>query len=151
MHKSLEGRHMIRRTRSSHRGSGAALLAWLSVALMLVVQPTVSWASVIDVNQFSLFFWSPAVDTTINGTSSLQQDIIIGPNNLSGGPFTDFISQGFSVTVANNLNAANLGTIGVVITNSTGTTFPSANLIALLDADFLSRHGTSNNNADSSG
>ena len=133
---------MIRRPRSSRMASGAALLVWLSFALMLVVQPMAAWATTIDINQFSLYLWSPGVDTSINGTSALQHDIILGPNNLSGGPFTDFTTQGFNVSVTNNLNASNLGTISVTITNTTGT-FNPAVLIALLDADMVSGHGSS--------
>src|SRR6266581_4777922 len=83
---------MFRRITSSRMGLGAALLVWLSFALMLVVQPTAAWALTIDINQFSLYFWSPAVNTAINGSSTLQQDLIIGPNNLSGGPYTDIVS-----------------------------------------------------------
>src|SRR5213594_211141 len=142
---------MFRRMRSSRMGLGAALLVWLSFALMLVVQPTAAWALTIDINQFSLFLWSPAVDTAINGTSALQQDIIIGPNNLSGGPFSDFISQGFSVSVTNGLNANNLGTVSITVGNPTGTAFAPANLIALLDADIVSTPGGADNNQDSSG
>src|SRR3989442_7503547 len=96
---------MFRRITSSRMGLGAALLVWLSFALMLVVQPTAAWALTIDINQFSLFLWSPAVNTAINGTSALQHDIIIGPNNLSGGPFSDLISHCIRVSVNNKLNA----------------------------------------------
>src|SRR6266566_539493 len=142
---------MFRRITSSRMGLGAALLVWLSFALMLVVQPTTAWALTIDINQFSLFLWSPAVNTAINGTSALQQDIIIGPNNLSGGPFSDFISQGFSVSVTNGLNANNLGTVSITVGNPTGTAFAPANLIALLDADIVSTPGGTDNNQDSSG
>jgi len=142
---------MFRRITSSRMGLGAALLVWLSFALMLVVQPTTAWALTIDINQFSLFLWSPAVNTAINGTSALQQDIIIGPNNLSGGPFSDFISQGFSVSVTNGLNANNLGTVSITVGNPTGTAFAPANLIALLDADIVSTPGGADNNQDSSG
>ena len=142
---------MFRRITSSRMGLGAALLVWLSFALMLVVQPTAAWALTIDINQFSLFLWSPAVNTAINGTSALQQDIIIGPNNLSGGPFSDFISQGFSVSVTNGLNANNLGTVSITVGNPTGTAFAPANLIALLDADIVSTPGGADNNQDSSG
>src|SRR5262245_37523382 len=142
---------MFRRMTSSRMGLGAALLVWLSFALMLVVQPTAAWALTIDINQFTLFLWSPAVDTGINGTSVLQQDIIIGPNNLSGGPFSDFISQGFSVSVTNGLNANNLGTISITVGNPTTTPFAPANLIALLDADIVSAPGGADNNQDSSG
>src|SRR2546425_3689437 len=142
---------MFRRITSSRMGLGAALLVWLSFALMLVVQPTTAWALTIDINQFSLFLWSPAVNTAINGTSALQQDIIIGPNNLSGGPFSDFISQGFSVSVTNGLNANNLGTVSITVGNPTGTAFDPANLIALLDADIVSTPGGADNNQDSSG
>jgi len=142
---------MIRRTHSSRMGPGAALLVWLSFALMLVVQPVAAWALSMDINQFSLFLWSPAVNTSINGTSALQQDIMIGPNNLSGGPFADFISQGFTVSVINSLNSSNYGTIGISITNPTGTTFAPANLIALLDADIVSSSGGTDNNHDHSG
>ena len=60
---------MLRRIFSSRMGSGAALLVWLSLVLTLVVQPRAAWALTIDINQFSLFLWSPAVDTGINGTS----------------------------------------------------------------------------------
>src|SRR5437660_1608214 len=112
---------MFRRLCTSRMESGALLLAWLSFALMLVVQPRAASALSIDINQFSLFLWSPAVNTAINGTSALQQDIIIGPNNLSGGPFSDFITQGFSVSVTNNLNASNLGTVSITVTNPTST------------------------------
>jgi len=132
-------------------GLGAALLGWLSFALMLVVQPSAAWALTIDINQFSIFLWSPAVNTAINGTSALQQDIIIGPNNLSGGPFTDLISQGFIVSVTNGLNANNLGSISITIGNPTATTFSPVSLIALLDADIVSNHGASDNNLDGSG
>jgi len=132
-------------------GSGALLLAWLSFALMLVVQPRAASALTIDINQFSLFLWSPAVNTAINGTSALQQDIIVGPNNLSGGPFSDFISQGFSVSVTNNLNASNLGTVSITVTNPTATTFAPANLIAFLDADIVTTPGGTDNNLDSAG
>src|SRR3989449_7760033 len=142
---------MFRRITSSRMGLGAALLVWLSFALMLVVQPTTAWALTIDINQFSLFLWSPAVNTAINGTSALQQDIIIGPNNLSGGPFSDFISQGFSVSVTNNLNASNLGTVSITVTNPTATTFAPANLIAFLDADIVTTPGGTDNNLDSAG
>src|SRR3989475_4339909 len=142
---------MFRRITSSRMGLGAALLVWLSFALMLVVQPTTAWALTIDINQFSLFLSSPAVNTAINGTSALQQDIIIGPNNLSGGPFSDFISQGFSVSVTNGLNANNLGTVSITVGNPTGTAFAPANLIALLDADIVSTPGGADNNQDSSG
>src|SRR5437870_1076759 len=142
---------VFRRISSSRMGLGAALLVWLSFALMLVVQPTAAWALTIDINQFSLFLWSPAVNTAINGTSALQQDIIIGPNNLSGGPFSDFISQGFSVSVTNGLNANNLGTVSITVGNPTGTAFAPANLIALLDADIVSTPGGADNNQDSSG
>src|SRR5437879_2050118 len=142
---------MFRRITSSRMGLGAALLVWLSFALMLVVQPTTAWALTIDINQFSLFLWSPAVNTAINGTSALQQDIIIGPNNLSGGPFSDFISQGFSVSVTNGLNANNLGTVSITVGNPTGTAFAPANLIALLDADIVTTPGGTDNNLDSAG
>ena len=142
---------MFRRMRSSRMGLGAALLVWLSFALMLVVQPTAAWALTIDINQFSLFLWSPAVNTAINGTSTLQQDLIIGPNNLSGGPFTDLISQGFIVNVTNSLNANNLGSISIIIGNPTTTPFAPSNLIALLDADIVSTPGATDNNLDSSG
>src|SRR2546422_11267311 len=101
---------MFRRITSSRMGLGAALLVWLSFALMLVVQPTTAWALTIDINQFSLFLWSPAVNTAINGTSALQQDIIIGPNNLSGGTFAGVISQGFSVSGTCGLTANHLAT-----------------------------------------
>jgi len=140
---------MFRRVCSSRMGSGALLLAWLSFALMLVVGPRSASALTIDINQFSLFLWSPSNDTSINGTSSLQQDIIIGPHNLSGGPFSDFLAQGFSVSVTNGLNANNLGTISVIIGNPTGTTFAPANLIALLDADIVTTPGATDNNLDS--
>ena len=142
---------MFRRLCSSRMESGALLLAWLSFALMLVVQPRAASALSIDINQFSLFLWSPAVNTAINGTSALQQDIIIGPNNLSGGPFSDFITQGFSVSVTNNLNASNLGTVSITVTNPTATTFAPANLIALLDADIVTTPGGTDNNLDSAG
>src|SRR5262245_6281502 len=142
---------MFRRFTSSRMGLGAALLVWLSFALILVVRPTAAWALSIDINQFTLFLWSPAVNTAINGTSALQQDIIIGPNNLSGGPFSDFISQGFSVSVSNGLNAANLGTISITVGNPTTTPFAPANLIALLDADIVTTPGGTDNNQDSSG
>src|SRR5438309_2093017 len=142
---------MFRRLCTSRMESGALLLAWLSFALMLVVQPRAASALSIDINQFSLFLWSPAVNTAINGTSALQQDIIIGPNNLSGGPFSDFISQGFSVSVTNGLNANNLGTVSITVGNPTGTAFAPANLIALLDADIVSTPGGADNNQDSSG
>src|SRR5438093_5169930 len=142
---------MFRRMRSSRMGFGAALLVWLSFALMLVVQPTAAWALTIDINQFSLYFWSPAVNTAINGSSTLQQDLIIGPNNLSGGPYTYFISQGFIVNVTNNLNANNLGSINIIIGNPTTTPFAPGNLIALLDADIVSTPGGTDNNLDSSG
>src|SRR5882762_2799650 len=142
---------MFRRITSSRMGLGAALLVWLSFALMLVVQPRAASALSIDINQFSLFLWSPAVNTAINGTSALQQDIIIGPNNLSGGPFSDFISQGFSVSVNNSLNANNLGTVTITVGNPTATTFAPATLIALLDADIVSTPGGTDNNLDSSG
>ena len=142
---------MFRRHCSSRMGSGALLLAWLSFALMLVVQPRAALALTIDINQFSLFLWSPAVNTAINGTSALQQDIIIGPNNLSGGPFSDFISQGFSVSVTNNLNASNLGTVSITVSNPTATTFAPANLIAFLDADIVTTPGATDNNLDSAG
>src|SRR5229473_6395702 len=134
---------MFRRIFSSRMSLGAALLGWLSFALMLVVQPSAAWALTIDINQFSIFLWSPAVNTAINGTSALQQDIIIGPNNLSGGPFTDLISQGFIVSVTNGLNANNLGSISITIGNPTATTFSPVSLIALLDADIVSNHGAS--------
>src|SRR5262249_20102359 len=112
---------MIRRTHSYHRiGSGAVLLVWLSLALLLFVQQRVAVALNIDINQFSLYLWSPGVNIGINGTATLEQDIIIGPNNVNGGPFTDFISQGFNVSVTNNLNSSNLGTITVAIGNSAG-------------------------------
>src|SRR2546425_10651380 len=97
---------MFRRITSSRMGLGAALLVWLSFALMLVVQPTTAWALTIDINQFSLFLWSPAVNTAINGTSALQQDIIIGPNNLSGGPVSELISQGFRDRKSTRLNSS---------------------------------------------
>ena len=142
---------MFRRMRSSRMGLGAALLVWLSFALMLVVQPTAAWALTIDINQFSLYFWSPAVNTAINGSSTLQQDLIIGPNNLSGGPYTDFISQGFIVNVTNNLNSNNLGSISIIIGNPTTTAFAPGTLIALLDADIVSTPGGTDNNLDSSG
>src|SRR3989442_7353163 len=142
---------MFRRMRSSRMGLGAALLVWLSFALMLVVQPTAAWALTIDINQFSLFLWSPAVNTAINGTSTLQQDLIIGPNNLSGGPFTDLISHGLIVNVTNSLNANNLGSISIIIGNPTTTPFAPSNLIALLDADIVSTPGATDNNLDSSG
>src|SRR5207249_626416 len=142
---------MFRRITSSRMGLGAALLVWLSFALMLVVQPTAAWALTIDINQFSLYFWSPAVNTAINGSSTLQQDLIIGPNNLSGGPYTDFISQGFIVNVTNNLNANNLGSINIIIGNPTATPFAPGNLIALLDADIVTTPGGTDNNLDSSG
>jgi len=142
---------MFRRLCTSRMESGALLLAWLSFALMLVVQPRAASALSIDINQFSLFLWSPAVNTAINGTSALQQDIIIGPNNLSGGPFSDFIAQGFSVSVTNNLNASNLGTVSITVTNPTATTFAPANLIALLDADIVTTPGGTDNNLDSAG
>src|SRR5438034_10326913 len=95
---------MFRRLCTSRMESGALLLAWLSFALMLVVQPRAASALSIDINQFSLFLWSPAVNTAINGTSALQQDIIIAPNNPSGGPFPHFITQGFSLPATHNLN-----------------------------------------------
>ena len=142
---------MFRRMRSSRMGLGAALLVWLSFALMLVVQPTAAWALTIDINQFSLYFWSPAVNTAINGSSTLQQDLIIGPNNLSGGPYTDFISQGFIVNVTNTLNSNNLGSISIIIGNPTTTAFAPGTLIALLDADIVSTPGGTDNNLDSSG
>src|SRR5207247_6289150 len=125
---------MFRRLCSSRMESGALLLAWLSFALMLVVQPRAASALSIDINQFSLFLWSPAVNTAINGTSALQQDIIIGPNNLSGGPFSDFITQGFGVSVTNNLNASKLGTVSITVTNTTATTLVTPHLIALIYA-----------------
>src|SRR5882672_11025300 len=136
---------MFRRVCSSRMGSGAPLLAWLSFALMLMVGPRSASALTIDINQFSIFLWSPAVNTAINGTSALQQDIIIGPNNLSGGPFTDLISQGFIVSVQNNLNASNIGSLRITIGNPTATTFSPVALIALLDADIVSGPGASNN------
>src|SRR5207245_2790413 len=142
---------MFRLITSSRMGLGAALLVWLSFALMLVVQPTTAWALTIDINQFSLFLWSPDLHTAINGTSARQQDIIIGPSNLIGGPFSDFISQGFSVSVTNGLNANNLGTVSITVGNPTGTAFAPANLIALLDADIVSTPGGADNNQDSSG
>src|SRR5262249_30835331 len=142
---------MFRQMHSSRMGLGAALFVWLSFALMLVVQPTAAWALTIDINQFSLYFWSPAVNPAINGTSTLQQDLIIGPNNLSGGPFTDFITQGFIVNVTNSLNANNIGTMSIIIGNPTATTFAPGNLIALLDADIVSTPGGTDNNQDSSG
>ena len=139
---------MFRRL-TSRMGSGALLLAWLSFALMLVVQPRAALALTIDINQFSLFLWSPSVNTAINGSSALQQDIIIGPNNLSGGPFSDFIAQGFGISVTNSLNASNLGTVSITITNPTATTFAPANLIAMLDADIVTVPGGTDNNQDS--
>src|SRR5438034_9936980 len=139
---------MFRRLCTSRLESVALLLAWLSFALMLVVQPRAASALSIDINQFSLFLWSPAVNTAINGTSALQQDIIIGPNNLSGGPFSDFIAQGFSVSVTNNLNAINLVSVIITVTNPTATTFAPANLIALLDADIVTTPGGTDNNLD---
>ena len=142
---------MLRRILSSRMGSGAALLVWLSLVLTLVVQPRPAWALSIDINQFSIFLWSPAVNTAINGSNALQQDIIIGPNNLSGGPFTDLISQGFIVSVQNNLNASNIGSLSITIGNPTATTFSPVALIALLDADIVSSRGASDNNLDSSG
>src|SRR5262245_6330911 len=141
---------MLRRI-SQRMGSGAALLVWLSFVLMLVVQPRAAWALTIDINQFSIFLWSPAVNTAINGSNTLQQDIIIGPNNLSGGPYTDLISQGFIVSVHNNLNASNIGSLSITIGNPTETTFSPVSLIALLDADIVSEPGASDNNLDGSG
>src|SRR5262249_7353394 len=102
-------------------------------------------------NQFSLFLWSPGVNIGINGTATLEQDIIIGPNNVNGGPFTDFISQGFNVSVTNNLNSSNLGTITVAIGNSAGPVLAPVSLIALLDADVVSTPGGADNNLDGSG
>ena len=131
--------------------SGAALLVWFSFALILIVQPAAAWAMSMDINQLSLFLWSPGVNTGINGTSALQQDIIIGPNNLSGGPFADFVAQGFNVSVTNNLNSNNYGSIGVTITNPGGPLLTPVNLIALLDADIVSNSGGTDNNLDRSG
>src|SRR5262249_62335527 len=121
---------MFRRFTSSRMGLGAALLVWLSFALMLVVQPTAAWALTIDINQFSLYSCSPAVNPAINGTSTLQQYLIIGPNNLSGGPFTDFITQGIIVNVTNSLNANNIGTMRIIIGKPTATTHAPSNQIA---------------------
>src|SRR5437899_10359618 len=118
---------------------------------MLVVQPTPAWALTIDINQFSLFLWSPAVNTAINGTSALQQDIIIGPNNLSGGPLSDHISQGFSVSVTNGLNANNLDTVSITVGNQTGTAFAPATLIPLLDARIVATPGVPDHNQDPPG
>src|SRR5437867_2170411 len=142
---------MFRRMRSSRMGFGAALLVWLSFALMLVVQPTAAWALTIDINQFSLYFWSPAVNTAINGSSTLQQDLIIGPNNLSGGPYTDLISQGFIVNVTNTLNSNNLGSISIIIGNPTTTAFAPGTSITMLYAYIVSTPGGTDNNLDSSG
>src|SRR3989442_4292916 len=142
---------MFRRITSSRMGLGAALLVWLRLALVLRVDPTTAWALTIDINQFSLFLWSPAVNTAINGTSALQQDIIIGPNNLSGGPFSDFIRQGFSVSVTNGLNANNLGTVSITGGKPTGTAVAASHLIALLDAALVSTPGGVVNNQDFSG
>src|SRR3989442_12130167 len=112
---------MFRRLCTSRMGSGALLLAWLSFALMLVVQPRAASALTIDINQFSLFLWSPAFNTAINGTSALQQDIIIGPNNLSGGPFSGFISKGFRVSVFNGFTANTIATTSIPGGNPKGT------------------------------
>jgi len=143
---------MMRRIHSYYRiGSGAVLLVWLSLALMLFVQPRAAWALNIDINQFSLFLWSPGVNLAINGTSTLEQDVIIGPNNVNGGPFADFITQGFNVSVTNGLNSSNLGTITVAIGNSAGPLLAPVSLIALLDADIVSRPGATDNNLDGSG
>src|SRR5262249_49971380 len=112
---------MFRQMHSSRMGLGAALFVWLSFALMLVVQPTAAWALTIDINQFSLYFGSPAVNRAINGTPTPQKALIIGPNNLSGGPFTDFISQGFIFNVPNTPNPNNPGPINIIIGNPTAT------------------------------
>src|SRR5256885_17259080 len=122
---------MFRRLCSSRMESGALLLAWLSFALMLVVQPRAASALSIDINQFSLFLWSPAVNTAINGTSALQQDIIIGPNNLSGGPFSGLISQGLSGAVTNCLNANHPRAASITAGHPAGATLRTADLNAL--------------------
>src|SRR5438445_10736793 len=104
---------MFRRLCTSRMESGALLLAWLSFALMLVVQPRAASALSIDINQFSLFLRSPAVNTAINGTSPLQQDLIIGPNNLSGGAFSHLITHGLAVAHTNNLTATHLRSVSL--------------------------------------
>src|SRR5438876_189154 len=65
---------MFRRLCTSRMESGALLLAWLSFALMLVVQPRAASAFSIDINQFSLFLWSPADNTDHIGA---------GPNDVA--------------------------------------------------------------------
>src|SRR5262249_42720710 len=134
---SEEDRHMIRRLRSSRIGRVAALLG-LGLAVMLTLQPVAASALTIDINQLSLFLWSPGVDTSINGTSALQQDIIVGPNNTNGGPFSDFVSAGFNVAVANNLNSNKYGSVNITVTNPGAPLLGPVSLIALLDADILS-------------
>src|SRR5262249_55364653 len=142
---------MIRRTHSYHRiGSGAVLLVWLSLALMLVVQPRAAWALNIDINQFSLFLWSPGVNIGINGTAPHEQEIIHGPHNVNGGTFTHFNSPALNVSVPNNLTSSSLGTITVAMANSARPVVAPLSLNALLDADGGSTPGGAGNKLDGS-
>jgi len=141
---------MIRRIRSLRFGRVAALLG-LGLAVMLTLQPVAASALTIDINQLSLFLWSPGVDTSINGTSALQQDIVVGPNNANGGPFSDFVSAGFNVAVANSLNGSNYGSVNITITNPGAPLVSPVSLIAMLDADIVSNSGGSDNNQDQAG
>ena len=141
---------MIRRIRSLRFGRVAALLG-LGLAVMLTMRPVAASALTIDINQLSLFLWSPGVDTSINGTSALQQDIIVGPNNTNGGPFSDFVSAGFNVAVANNLNSNKYGSVNITITNPGAPLLGPVSLIAMLDADIVSNSGGSDNSNDQAG
>ena len=142
---------MIRRARYSSALSWATFLLRFSFALMMVMRPAAASALTIDLNQLSLFLWSPGVDTSINGTSALQQDIVVGPNNTNGGPFSDFVSQGFNVAVANNLNSNKFGSLNITITNPGAPLVSPVSLIAMLDADILGSSGGSDNNQDHAG